>query len=588
MNKFTGQIERATRVCAVLVTVVFMSSALAYLYLDRVNVTRLDFWLIYDTCLTRSWLKSALLKYTSHSLFFPSFIWLADFHFFHGNQELLAFVGITLLCSSVALLLIPIWRDKMLELNGKIAATLILIVGNFWMGRSFVIAYGGFNCIYSLMMCGVALAFIWVPAIQTDSPRFWLAASLVIVGGFIASFSFSGGFACWPTLLLLAWCLRLPRRTFVLLVGAAFVAVVLFVMMPYRGAPLHAASEPTISSRVLVQLEWLCQLVGTPVSYAAAAWYTRSSKLAASPLLSLWCGAAGLSLAGLVVFPKIVQRNLDKGRLELMGLALLSFSLFAIILVVIGRATLFRLDPGRISATWYFFWSALFWAGLLMLTIHYCESRKWLGWPALLAAVAIAIFAFPSHYQEGVRYRYIRFSAERAATSLINGACDAEKVKILFRSPDHVYHVAAQLRERRLDMFASGLQDWIGLRYTTLFNGHQRAEGLKGSCRVQTLVRCDNGDAAARVVGWARRNKGQAPQTLVIVDPNGVICGVARSTSTNKCVNTVFFGNRFINSPFLGYIRNYDARLQYSVHSADDKTVSIEVIPVQAQQSATR
>ena len=80
------------------------------------NVTRLDFWIIYDACLRFSWLDGALLKYTSHSLFFPSFIWLADLEFFHGNQELLVFVGIALLCSTVALLLIPIWRDKTLGL----------------------------------------------------------------------------------------------------------------------------------------------------------------------------------------------------------------------------------------------------------------------------------------------------------------------------------------------------------------------------------------------------------------------------------------------------------------------------------------
>ena len=68
---------------------------------------------------------------------------------------------------------------------------MVLSVGNFWMGRDFIIAHGGFNCIYSLMMCGAALAFIWLPDMQINSRRFWRAASIVIVGGFIASFSFS-------------------------------------------------------------------------------------------------------------------------------------------------------------------------------------------------------------------------------------------------------------------------------------------------------------------------------------------------------------------------------------------------------------
>ena len=169
-------------------------------------------------------------------------------------------------------------------------------------------------------------------------------------------------------------------------------------MMPDRGAQLHAVSESTVSSRVLVPLGWLCQLVGTPVSYAAAAWFQGGTFLVSwlcLSLLSPCCGAAGLILAGVAIFPRILQRNLGKSRLDLIGLALLSFSFFTIILIIIGRVTLFRLNPGRVVASWYFFWSTLFWTGLLMVTIQYFESRKWLNWPALLGIVAIPIFAFP-------------------------------------------------------------------------------------------------------------------------------------------------------------------------------------------------
>jgi hypothetical protein len=87
--------------------------------------------------------------------------------------------------------------------------------------------------------------------------------------------------------------------------------------------------------------------------------------------------------------------------------------------------------------------------------------------------------------------------------------------------------------------------------------------------------------------GSARKYKVLVPHTLVIVDPNGVICVVARSTATNKFANSLFFRDKFNNNAFLGYVRDYNARLQYMVRSADDNAVSKEAIPVQAQPPPT-
>jgi hypothetical protein len=48
-----------------------------------------------------------------------------------------------------------------------------------------------------------------------------------------------------------------------------------------------------------------------------------------------------------------------------------------------------------------------------------------------------------------------------------------------------------------------------------------------------------------------------------------------------------FFRDKFNNNAFLGYVRDYNARLQYMVRSADDNAVSKEAIPVQAQPPPT-
>jgi len=133
-------------------------------------------------------------------------------------------------------------------------------------------------------------------------------------------------------------------------------------------------------------------------------------------------------------------------------------------------------------------------------------------------------------------------------------------------------------------MFADGLQDWIGLREADLFGGRRRREGVKGECRVAALAECDNGAPAAQVVGQASKHGGLIPSTLVIVDPAGVIRGVARTSSTKPFINDAFYlgklSSRSTNS-FVGYIRNYNPHLQYGVRSADDGVLSEEKIPVQ-------
>lgn len=97
MQKLAAIAERAVQICATLAIFTFFVSGVAYMYLGRWKVTHTDYWAIYDICLNHTWLESALLKFNNHSLFFPSFLWLANLRFFHGDQQPLFFAGLTLL-----------------------------------------------------------------------------------------------------------------------------------------------------------------------------------------------------------------------------------------------------------------------------------------------------------------------------------------------------------------------------------------------------------------------------------------------------------------------------------------------------------
>jgi hypothetical protein len=581
-DRFTRYAENAAQVSVVLASVAFLASALAYLYLGHWPVTHLDYWRIYDIYLNHSWLESALLKINDHSLFFPSFISLADLRFFHGDQQLMFFLGMALLFLTVALLLVPIWRDKALSLTAKIASTLILIVGNFWMGRASIIGSGGFNCAGSLSLAGTVLAFLYLPAMAKHSSGSWATTLTVIVAGFVASFSSGSGLATWPVLLFLGWCLRLPWRSIWALMIAAVIAAIIFIFLP-GSSPSPVVSHSTLSPFVAVStaVPQLCRLLGSPILSAEMAWHVERIPQVPveSSMLSLWCGAVGLILGSAALLPRRGHPRLEKDRLEFMGLALLSFNVLVMVMIVSGRAPLIRLVPSEVAAPRYFFWSTLFWTGLAMIAIQRADPKRLLRCPVLLGALAVLIFALPRHFEEGARYRYAAKLAEFGAVSLINGACDVEEIKILFRDPKQVYKVAAQFRARRLDMFASGLQDWLGVSERNLFGGHHKPKGLKGGCDVTALLKCDDGTSFARLTGSTMIG-GYVPRALVVVDANGIIRGIGRSFATNSFINRLLYRGIFPGAPFLCYIRGYDASSSYAVRGVDEDELSDEKINV--------
>jgi hypothetical protein len=578
MHKFALVAERAAQICAALAALVFFVSGLVYLCWGHWPVTHLDYWTLYEFAFNHTWLESAVHKHAEHLLFFPTFLWLADLRFFHGDQELLFVAGLGLLFLTAALLTVLVWRDKMAGLAAKITATLIIIVGNFWMARASITGSGGFNCICSLVTASLALAVLILAGTGVGSARSLAAMFIVACAGFVAPFSFGTGLAIWPTLFFLAWCLRLPWRSFVPLGIATAAAIIIYQQIP---PPLvRYGMIQTGGPSGLALLGRLCRVAGNPLFYAASGWNQKplSFEAAESSMLSLWSGAAGLAIAGVAMVLTLIRRDLTKSSLKLVGMALVIFNFVVMVLIVAGNR--FRGREFEFLLPRYLFWSTLFWVGLLLIVIQYAESKLWLRWPVWVVAFALPVLAFPQHYRSGLNARWARVAAEHGAVSLVNGVRDEKLARVLFGYLELGYRVAEQLRVRRLDMFADGLQDWIGLGEANLFGERRKPEKLKGRCVVTALVHCDNGAPAARVVGLASKHGGRVPKMLVIVGPTGVVCGVARSSTISPFINRAFYLGKVKTNGFLGYIRDYNPQLKYVVRSADNGILSEEEIPV--------
>ena len=207
-------------------------------------------------------------------------------------------------------------------------------------------------------------------------------------------------------------------------------------------------------------------------------------------------------------------------------------------------------------------------------------------WLILLLPFVIAVSAWPAHHQAWFSCKSAQFMYDNDATAMINGVVDAQTRQMVPPEFKQVFeerlHLASQMRARCLDVFADGLQDWIGLREAEVFGTRNRPEALRGQCRVDALGQCDNGAPAARVSGQAFKYEQSIPRTLVIIDSNGVICGVARSARISPFINRTFYQSKFTaNIGFVGYIRDYNPELRYVARGADNLTLSDEEIPVQ-------
>ncbi len=582
MHRFGPVAERAVQIFAILIGGVFLLSGVVYLYLGRVTLLwGGDLWDVYAFAWNHTWLQSALLKQDAHVKFFPKSICLANLRFFHAdNAQMLFFVGMGLLLMTVWLLLIPIWRDKTISLTAKTLSTLVVVLGNFWMGRASITANGESNSENSLVMCGAALAFLLIARTRCS----WTATAIVVCAGFVASFSFGTGLAIWPTLLLLTWCLRLPRRTIVLLGICALAAAVIYEMLPVLPFNWPKVSDVSPGNPIDV-LTKFCRLVGSPVLFTIAAWREAKTPtdLQHSFSIALWSGVAGLALAGIVVIPRMLRRDLGKSGLESTGLSLLIFNLFALTLITVGRFISFNLEP---FAPRYLFWSSLFWMSLILLGIERVDRLQWGRWPTLLLPFAIAIFAWPAHYQAWFWCKNLQIICDKDVTALINGAFETQRIQMVPPEFKQVFeeriHLASQLRARHLDVFADGLQDWIGLREADVFGTRHKREGLSGQCSIDALGQGDNGARAVRVSGRALKHEQSIPRILVIADSNGVIRGVARSARISPFVNRTFYqGKLTAKIGFVGYIRDYNPERRYVIRSVDNMTLSDEEILVQ-------
>ena len=573
------KLDVTVRGYALLSAALFFVTGIVYLVLGRWPVTHQDFWRIYDTCLHRSWLYSTALKYNGHSHFFPAQLWLADLRWLSGNQDFLFAAGLLFQLIATAVLVAVIWRDISIERTTRLVATMVVIVCAFWMGRASMTATGGFNCCYSLVLSCAALSFYFLSSVARGARGEASFLAVIIICNTVATFSFGTGLTTWPASLFVAYCLRLRARFLFVLALAAIVVALIFVALPAReaGSPLAAGIQWAAPGTYLTLLHYFCRLLGSPALHVCAAWIPGNTpprdQLA---LLAMSSGVGGVIFASVVFVVKLTRRNLSAG-LETIALGLITLNFTAFALITLARADHISVLPEELDAPRYLYWSSLFWVGLLLFALAHAQKSTWLRWPALGAALAAPVLAFPSHYREGLHWHYARLISYQAGVSLINGIHDDKTIGILSPYPGLVYRLAKDMRARRLDMFAAGYQEWIGRPVSALFPAPPRSVRLRGNCIARVVQTQPLG---VRITGSIAQRGGRPPDLMLIIDSRNIIRGIAFSSATRQWINELFYANTFGPKSIVGFVAHYDPSAQYAIRSVEKGTLSSESVPV--------
>ncbi len=571
----------AVRGYALLSAAFFFVTGIAYLVLGRWPVTHQDFWRIYDTCLHRSWLYSTALKYNGHSHFFPAQLWLADLRWLSGNQDFLFAAGLLFQLIGTGVLVAVIWRDMSIARTTRVVATMVVIVSAFWMGRASMTATGGFNCCYSLVLSCAALSFYFLGSLARGARGHASLLAMIVICNTIASFSFGTGLTTWPASLFIGYCLRLRARILFVLALAAIIIALIFVALPSReaGGPLAVGIHWAQPATYLTLVHYFCRLLGSPVLHSCQAWITGKTPPSDQlSLLAMGLGVVGVTLTSVVFVVKLTRRNLSAG-LETIGLGLITLNFTAFALITLARADHIRILPEELDAPRYLYWSSLFWAGLLLFALAHAQKSTWLRWPALGAAMAVPVLAFPSHYREGLHWRYARLISREAGLSLTNGIHDNKAISILSPYPSLVYRLADDMRARRLDMFAAGYQEWIGQPVSALFPARRRSVRLKGNCKARVVQTQPLG---VRINGSITRREGSVPDLMLIIDSSNIIRGIAFSSSTPEWINQLLYANTFRRKSIVGFVARYDPHSHYAIRSIEKGALSSETVTVAA------
>jgi hypothetical protein len=448
------------------------------------------------------------LQHNEHRIIFPEMIYALDFIFFHGRLLLPAAFNIACQFLQIGVLW---WLLAHSELTRAFklalgAACTLFMVSALHVGA----ILGSTLVVWYLSQTAAAVCFLYLWRFASTGRLSSLIIS--ITAAIVDTYSVGNGMVIWPVMILLAELLQLPKRRIAgillagVLSGSAYFVDYRFLGQGRTSLLLH---HP-------FYVIWFALVyLGSPLSY-----------------VSVWLGGM-IGLTGLLLLAMAVALAVRNHRTGDVAFAVP----VAVCLYIAGSALMAaygRMDPsdmavGYAKAGRYISVQLTYWANLSVVigwvTVRAPRRRSLALHLAAVCLTAVLVFAVmgQQNIQESA-FAASQASAHEAGIALLTGIDDPAVMRAIYPDPGFPLRYVAGIREKRLSIFASGRQDWIGQPLDRLF-----AAGLPGRCSGY-LERLQPVAGGYRATGWAMdRETGGAAADIVFIDPSGIVIGLGET-----------------------------------------------------------
>lgn len=439
---------------------IYLLSGLIAMIILSPRIPYADSWRFLAQSIELPFPRNILTADNGHWEVLPSLIRLADLRWFSAEQSFQIFFGIFFALLTVSVFIKKVNSSDLTRAT-KGVVMLFGVLGIFWLGNIRVLGHASEAIHAYLITACLAQGIVLLLSDESRPPKCFLASFAAGFLGFIASFSFGSGLACFVAfysvlfILKSRWYLWLGVTLWLLLVlivnlfwgssGGVIVSPVAQIntLLGWLSAPLIYTLWPMLDPAIAVQI---------PVSFLQFFFVGLASSIEESIgpiMLGPWQFKI-IVFGGL--FLLLRETWLLRSRsvtIAVLGVAISWFSVAVGGLIAIGRHEYFLMNPEQVMAARYIIWSSLFWVGLVISIV----SRKIDGVTRHMAALFIAFMLLPSQIWMAKLGVSTKSASELSALAVALGAHNSD-TKMGENVAAEISYVLPVLKARDAGIFA--------------------------------------------------------------------------------------------------------------------------------------
>lgn len=532
---------------AIVLIFFYVISGLAVMILLSPQIPYADSWRFLAQLIELPFPQNILASDNGHREIIPNLIRLADLHWFSAAQSFQTFCGIAFALLTLGLFLRGIYVSQIAQAT-KIIIILFAVLAIFWLGNIRVLGHAS-EAIHAYLITACLIQGVVLLIDDIAKPTSYLLKGCCVgVLGFIASFSFGSGIACFAAFFLV---LAIQKSRWQLWLGVTLWFLLVIALSIFSGSTGRFIFSP------FAQLNTLLSWISAPIVYAA--WPLLDPAIAAqipvkiiqqfsvdvSTLVEAEIGPIVfgpwpiklISLTALFLLLRETWFLRSKYiAIPMLGVAISWFSVTVGGLIAIGRYEYFLDNPEQVMAARYIVWSSWFWVGLGIAII----SRKTENSMHLFVALFVSLALLPSQIWMAKLGISTKNASEFGALAVTLNAYNSQ-TKLGENIPAEMSYIMPELKDRKAGIFL-----WPEIN---LLNGHRSTQKLIDIDAIliksETVINL-SGDRWQELTVFC---KNCVNKNLLVLDQQDELIGLVRKTFESNYwigwAKTSKFGDRF-------------------------------------------